>query len=108
MNKFLTLSTTTALLSGLALATGCSSGGDNGPAAASVPANAVVIDAANAETTVASSVATVDTLDLAFGVETTPAMGLKDALALVKPRIEDAKSALKNSGADPAYGVAVS
>jgi len=108
MNKLLTLSTTTALLSGLALATGCSSDGDSGPAAASVPANAIAIDATNAEATVASSVTTVDTLDLALAVETTPAMGLKDALALIEPRIEDAKSALKNSGADPAYGVAVS
>ena len=108
MNKFLTLSTTTALLSGLALATGCSSSDDSGPAAAAVPANAVVIDAANAETTVASSVTTIDALDLALAVETTTAMGLKDALALVQPRIDDAKAALQNTGADPAYGVAVS
>ena len=110
MNKFITLSTSTAILSGLLIISGCSSSDDAGTSTttASVPANAVVIDEANAEATVASSVTTVDTLDIAFAVETTPAMGLKDALALIEPRINDAKNALKNSGSDPAYGVAVS
>ncbi|MDX2505534.1 MAG: hypothetical protein QNL62_13805 [Gammaproteobacteria bacterium] len=75
---------------------------------AAVPANAVVLDATNAESTVASSVTTVDTLDLALAVETAPAMGLLDALALVKPHIETAKNALQNTGSDPVYGVAVS
>ncbi len=44
MNKFLTLSAPTALLSGLLLATGCSSSGDGGSGAgAGVPANAITI-----------------------------------------------------------------
>ncbi len=110
MNKFLTLSTSTAVLSGLLIMSGCSSDSatsvDGGVAA--VPANAVVLDETNAKATVASSVTTVDALDLALAVETAPAMGLLDALALVKPHIETAKNALQNTGADTVYGVAVS
>jgi len=107
MNKFLTLSTSTAVLSSLFIITGCSSS-DDGPAAATVPANAVVINETNAEATVASSVTSFDTLDTALGAEVAPAMGLKAALALVEPKIDAAKSALNNSGSDPVYGVAVS
>ena len=111
MNKLLTLSTSTAVLSGLLIVSGCSSDsattGTTG-GTATVPANAVVLDATNAESTVASSVTTVDTLDLALAVETAPAMGLKDALALLEPHIETAKNALQNTGSDPVYGVAVS
>lgn len=114
MNKFITLSTSTAILSGLLIMSGCSSSDDAGTGTgtstttASVPANAVVIDETNAEALVASSVTTVDTLDLALAVETTPAMGLKDALALIEPQINSIKNTISNSGADPAYGVAVS
>ena len=110
MNKFITLSTSTAVLSGLLIMSGCSSSDDAGTSTttASVPANAVVIDEDNAEALVASSVTTVDSLDLALAVETAPAMGLLDALALVKPHIETAKNALQNTGADTVYGVAVS
>lgn len=114
MNKSITLTASAALLSGLFSITGCSSsggdddGGTTGTTGATVPANAIVIDDTNAESTVAASVTTIDTLNGAvFAVETTPVMGLKDALALVKPRIEDAKNALKNSGADPVNGVTV-
>lgn len=110
MNKVIILSTSTAVLSGLLIMTGCSSSDDDGSpgSVAGVPANAVVIDAANAEATVASSITTVEQLDIALSVETTPAMGLKDALALVEPRIDSIKNTLKNSGADPAYVLAVS
>jgi len=107
MNKFLTLSTSTAVLSSLFIISGCSSS-DDGPATAAVPANAVVINEANAEATVASSITSFDTLETAFGAEIAPAMGLKAALALLDPKIDAAKSALKNSGSDPVYGVAVS
>ena len=109
MNKLITLSTSTAVLSGLLVMSGCSSDSATATGStAAVPANAVVLDATNAEMTVASSVTTVDTLDFALAVDTAPAMGLLDALALVEPHIETAKDALQNNGADPAYGVAVS
>ena len=73
-----------------------------------MPANAVIIDAANAEATVAGSITSVTTLDSAFAVETTPTLGVLAALELVQPRIDATKDALNNSGADPVYGVAVS
>ena len=68
MNKLFVQSASTAALSGLLLITGCSSSSDSSGGVAAVPANAVVIDAANAEATVASSVTTFETLDFALGV----------------------------------------
>ena len=108
MYKTFTLSIFTALISGLFLITSCSSSDDGGATTASVPANAIIIDSTNAETTVAASVTTVDSLDFVLSVETAPTMGLLDALALVEPRIDSIKNTLSNSGADAVYGVTVS
>lgn len=113
MNKYLTISASTMLLfAGLFLITGCSSS-DDAPVSATptptptVPANAVEITAANAEATVAASVATASTFEdgiaAALAVETTPVIGLSGALDLVLPLIKDR---LNNSGIDPVYGVA--
>ena len=102
MNKFITLSASTALLSGLLLITGCSSsGGDGAAPGATVPANATVIDATNAETMVAAIATSLDTFDQALAIEATPVMGLDAALDIVKPMI---KNRLKNSGIDLATG----
>jgi len=105
MNKYITLSASTAILSGLFLIAGCSSSDGGGSTTATVPANATVIDATNAEQViiaVASSLSSLESsLDQALAVETTPAMGLREALDLVKPRI---KNSLKNSGIDPVTG----
>ena len=110
MNTTIKISTSTFILSGLLLITACSSSSDGGGTGgtATVPANAIVLNASNAEPAVGTSVTTVDNLDFALGIETTPAMGLRDALKLLQPRIDIAKDSLKNSGADPVYGVAVS
>ena len=69
MNKYLTISASTMLLfAGLFLITGCSSS-DDAPVSATptptptVSANAVEITAANAEATVAASVATASTFE---------------------------------------------
>lgn len=108
MHKLITLSTSTAVLSGLLIMTGCSSSDDASTSVATVPADAIIIDSTNAETTVAASVTTVDSLDLIISVETAPTMGLLDALALVEPRIDSIKNTISNSGADAVYGVTVS
>ena len=108
MNKFITLSTSTAVLSALLIITSCSSSDDAGTSTAAVPANAITLDTANAESTVATSVTTVDSLSFVLAVETAPAMGLLDALEVIQPRIDSVKTALKNTGADPVYGIAVS
>lgn len=116
MNKYLTISASTMLLfAGLFLFTGCSSSDDAPVSAtptptptvpATVPANAVEITDANAETTVAASVATVTELEngiaAALAAETTPVIGLTAALDLVLPLIKDK---LNNSGIDPVTGV---
>lgn len=106
MNIF-KLSSTALLLSSAFIITGCGSGG-GGSADASVPANAVVIDAENAEEAIAGSFTSVNTFNSVFGVEITPTLGVLAALDLIQPRIDDAKDALHNSGADLTYGVAVS
>ena len=110
MNKYLTISASTVLVfAGLSLFTGCSSGGGDGAVAtppATVPTNAVVITDANAEATVAASIATVTELEnglaAALAVETTPVIGLTAALDLVLPLIKDK---LNNSGIDPVTGI---
>lgn len=101
MNKLITLSTTTALISGLALVSGCSS--DDASPGATVPANAIVIDAANAESTVAAAISSNGVFDAALGVETVSTMAADDAMDVIKPLIIG-KSA--NSGIDLASGVA--
>ena len=82
MNKYLTISASTMLLfAGLFLITGCSSGG-GGDAAfvptppATVPTNATIIDADNAEDLVLAVSQSLRTLDQALAVETTPVFGL--------------------------------
>lgn len=110
MNKFITLSTSTAIFSGLLIINGCSSDSADvaGGGTAAVPANAITLDASNAESTVATSVTTVDALSFVLAAETAPAMGLLDALEIIQPRIDSIKTALKNTGIDPVNGVAVS
>jgi hypothetical protein len=108
MNKYLTLSASALLLSGLVLMTGCSSSSDGGttpPTVATVPANATVIDDNNAEPMVASIATSLNAFDQALAVQTTPVMGLSAALDIVKPLI---KNSSKNSGIDLANGVAYS
>ena len=115
MNKYLTISASTMLLfAGLFLISGCSSDDDpvittttpTPTVPATVPANAVVITDANAEATVAASIATVTELEnglaAALAVETTPVIGLTAALDLVLPLIKDK---LNNSGIDPVSGI---
>lgn len=90
----------TLLASAVAL-TACLHDEDDG--GASVPANGVTITDANAEAMVASSAAQIGVLDSGLAVETTPTLGLQAALELIKPQIDNAKSASSNSGADPVY-----
>lgn len=108
MNIF-KLTSTSILISSAILATGCSSdsGGGGG---AQVPKNAIVITDANAETTIASSVTSVESIDSALsvlGAETTPTLGLLAMLDKVEPYIDNAKNAAGNSGADPVYASGV-
>lgn len=77
-------------------------------AGATVPANAITIDDLNAEAMVQSSVLSTGILDTALGVETTPTLGIRALLNLVKPRIEEIINTTDTSGADPVYGVAFS
>jgi hypothetical protein len=105
MNKHLNLifSTSTTVLTGLLLIAGCSSS-DGGTPAAQVPANAIIIDDTNAESTVASAINTVSTLQGALPrAETTLIMGLPGALELIKTQIKS----LLNTGADPEYVAAI-
>jgi len=91
MNKFLTLSISTALLSGLFLITSCSSddnGGGGGSAA--VPANAILIDSSDkAETTTLFAVGTGTAIVSVFGVETSSAPTAKDILNIVFDKVHD-------------------
>ena len=110
MNKFLTIATSTTLLIGAFLITGCSSSDDGGGSGtATVPANAIVLDSTNAESTIATLVSSLDTfgstLDSVITVETIPVMGLNAALEIIEPLI---KNRLKNSGIDLTTGVAFS
>lgn len=86
-NSVKTLTTSTALLSGLFLITGCSSS-DDGSSAASVPANAVTITEANAESTVQSASSSSTTLNSTLGVETTQSISLKGAINMIKPLLD--------------------
>lgn len=103
MNKFLTISTSTTLLLGAFLITGCSSSDDGGgTTTTTLPANATVIDANNAEKMVASIASSLTTFNQALAVETTPVMGLNAALDIIKPFLENHSS---NSAANLATGV---
>lgn len=97
---------TSSLLTGLLLISGCSSdSGGSAPPAATVPANATVINDANAESMVMSIASSLSSLNQALAVQATPVMGLSEALDLIKPVIRDR---LQNSGIDKATGVAYS
>ncbi len=100
MNKFLTISTSTALLLGAFLITGCSSSDDGGGAI--LPANATVIDANNAEDMVEAIASSLRTFEQALAVETTPVMGLNAVLEIVEPFLNNHSS---NSAANLATGV---
>lgn len=112
MHKFLTLTSTTALLLSAFLITGCSSSdsdddnntGDSGGDSTTVPANAVIIDSSNAEEIVLATSSMVNTFEevgTAFAVQVTPAIGLKSALDIVKPLI---KNRSNKTGIDLATG----
>ncbi|MBT8119469.1 MAG: hypothetical protein KJN89_07095 [Gammaproteobacteria bacterium] len=107
MNNYLTLSASALLLSAQLLTTGCSSddgdGGGTATVPATVPANATVIDASNAETLVATVSTSLSSLDQALAVEATPVIGINTALDIILPRI---KNSSKDSGIDLATGVA--
>ena len=107
MYKTFTLSASAVFISGLFLIAGCSSSGgdDGGTAPATIPTNATVIDANNAESMIAVIASSLSAFDQALAVETAPAMGLNAALDIVRPLI---KNRLKDSGIDLATGVAYS
>ena len=96
MNKFLTIATSTTLLIGAFLITGCSSSGDDGTTTATLPAtlpaNATVIDANNAELMVEAISTSLRTFDQALAVETTPVMGLNAALEIIEPFLKNHSS----------------
>lgn len=108
MKNYLTLAASLAIFSGQLFITGCSSddagsGGSSG--VATVPTNATVIDASNAETMVASISASLNTFGQAFAVGATPVIGLDAAVDIIKPIINNRS---KNAGVDLATGVAYS
>ncbi len=97
MNKFLTIATSTTLLISAFLITGCSSSDDDGATTtttlpATLPANATVIDANNAEVMVAAISSSLSTFDQALAVETTPVMGLNAALEIIEPFLKNHSS----------------
>lgn len=106
MNKLKTLSISTALLSSITLITACSSD-DGGSSAASVPANAIVIDSTNAETTVltaANSAASLESAFSALGVETTQSLSLEDTLDIISPLVNNLSN---NASQNSATGIAI-
>ncbi len=103
-NNTKTFITSAALVSGLFLITGCSSSDDSG-GGASVPANAVVIDSTNAESTVlaaASSASTLESTFSALGAETTQILGLESALDIITPLV---KNLSNNTSQNTATGI---
>jgi hypothetical protein len=93
MNKYLAFSASALLFSGL-LITGCSSSSDGGGTpAATVPANAVLIDnSATAESTMVYAVATGTTIVSAFGVETSTPLTARDIINLVFDKVQSNKN----------------
>lgn len=100
MKNSLTLSASTVLLSGLFLITGCSSSGDGGSSTATVPANAIVIDANNAEATVAAAASSGDMLGSALAVEATQILSLQSALDTIRPILKNIPTANVATGVD--------
>lgn len=92
MNNHKTLYACTSLLTGIFLISSCSSSDDSG-GGATVPANAITITAANAETTVRDAVDSESSLDsIPFAAETTQVISLKQALELIKPALNNASN----------------
>lgn len=102
-NNTKTLASSAALVSGLLLITSCSGGDDGGSPAAGVPANAVTIDASNAEITVSSAASSANQLSSALptSVETAQNLNLKSALKEMKRSLRDNAT---GSGIDLATG----
>ncbi len=101
MNKFITLSTSTAVLLYALLIAGCSSSDDGGTTTtARVPANAIVIDATNAETTVQAATSSTTTLGSTISVETTQVLSLKSALNTIRPKLKNISTANVAAGVD--------
>ncbi len=100
MNKYLALSTTTALFSAFFFITGCSSS-DSGTT--SVPANAVVIDNTNAVRIVQEAIESGDnpteTLEL-IAVETTQMLNLYKVLDIIKPLLTNTQTIDVATGID--------
>lgn len=94
MNKFIRLSTFTALCSGLFLITGCSSSGDGGSGpGAGVPANAITIaDSITAETTISTAVASGTVFISAIGIETSTTVTGRDILNIVLEKMNNNKN----------------
>ncbi len=99
MKNILSFPVSTGVLS-LLILSGCSSSNSGGGSTASVPANAITISADNAEATIASSVQSLDQVDLALAADATPTLGLLDALDLAQPLIDTALTTQLNSGVD--------
>ena len=104
MKNFTTLSTSTAFFTGILLITGCSSD-DAGGGGATVPANAIVIDSANAETTVQSAASSADNLATVLAVDSYQFINLQSALGVVKPLL---KNLADNSSANTTTGITYS
>ena len=107
MNRLKTLSVSSALLSSIILITACSSS-DEGGGGAAVPANAIVIDNANAETTVLAAASSASSLESAFsalGAETTQSLSLEDTLDIINPLL---KNLANNASQNTATGIAIS
>lgn len=89
MKNLRTLYTSTLLLTGLILITGCSSDdSSSGGGSAAVPANAILIDSsAKAESTAVSAVATGDAIISIFAVETSTTLTGKDILNIAIDKV---------------------
>lgn len=103
MNKYLTISTSAVIFSGLILITGCSSSGGDGAAPGTVPAtvptNATVIDANNAEVTIEAAAGSATALGSVFAVETTQVLSLKSAIDIIQPILKNISTTNVATGA---------
>lgn len=104
MNKYVTISTSAALLSGLFLISGCSSSDDNGVPGAGVPANAVTIaDSTTAETTTAAAIGSGVTFVGAFGIEASTTVTGRDILNIALDKMDRDTSTTTNVVAGVAF-----
>jgi len=101
MNKILTLAATVALISGQLIITSCSSSDDGGGGTATVPANAIEIDANNAEPLVAVAVSSATALGtIANAAETTQILSLQSAINIIQPILKNISTANVATAAD--------